>query len=75
MWRLRKWQKFEQFNFIVDPSNEFHTHLKLYFQFMKETYLVINNVCEAPDQSLNAAAYGLDMVKYVLDGGFDEMGE
>jgi len=56
---LAPWQKFEKFNFPLDNDNDLFDQLRYYFQFMKESYLTINNI----DESSQA----LDLVKMILD--------
>lgn len=57
------WQKFEKFFFILDSRNEFYVYLRLYFVFMKESYLTTNNISNQPD-----------LAKFILDQRFSMFG-
>jgi len=38
------WYKYERFNFSLSPSSAQFEQLRYYFNFMKESYLTINNI-------------------------------
>lgn len=64
---LKNWQKYEQFNFVLDETNDFFYDLRIYFAFMKESYLTINNICSESNNT--------DLIKLILDQNYGLLGE
>jgi hypothetical protein len=52
---------------VIDEENDFFIDLRIYFAFMKESYLTINNVCSDSNN--------IDLVKMILDQNYGLLGE
>ena len=52
---------------MIDEENDFFIDLRIYFAFMKESYLTINNVCSDSNN--------IDLVKMILDQNYGLLGE
>lgn len=61
------WLKYEQFFFVVNPENELFRHIQLYFSFMQECYIKLNNICEEKKE--------VDFVMFMLDQNFAILSE
>lgn len=56
--KVHKWQKFEKFNFPLVESNEIFDQLRYYFNFIKDSYVNINNI---------KGSGQVDLVKMIFD--------